>query len=626
MRFLPDAADSTRSSLRSVNSLLSAVLLVGLAGLMAGCGSSLETTLQKEWQVEAGENARTINVEPQREQLLIGKNKNTTVYDADGTVIYGEDGGGLGSMLSTAVSRSGGTIGSMSANELDYLILSDPGVALIFDYSASDDIIRALDLESQSVRWERTDYRWSLEKYRGAGVRVAQQVAQAAGVTAGLATEALNETITRERFVTDLVVEVPNRNQILLKTVGELRLVDLDTGQTQWTVDDVSGSSIIHAEWLSSGDLVAVMANSSLIGKVTGGQELLRLNPENGRVKWRTDHDASGVSRALVQKDRLLLQHDDNEVEVFNLTDGTEVFEAQTGWKADVVGRVAVEYKEERYEFSLTGGAAIDEAAVYVPQVAETQIVGAPHYSVKKYDRTEGTKVWESDQVKEIRGGLQDLTLADGRLLGRAVHLGGGALGSDPRQYLVGWNVEDGTIAWNQKTPYDFSDAALIRIGPLGGVPPSAWNLVTSEGRAYVATDTSVTAYDIDDGSRAISRMPAVSGQPVWSTKAGNTLVDLRTEGVGFHSLSDLSSAAKPVTFNSELITYEQEGDYLLTRTEKGLYVVDVAEQTLAGTVAQEDGGGLVTGSLRRGFFMTENARSLFVLTPDRIVQKYRLP
>jgi hypothetical protein len=216
--------------------------------------------------------------------------------------------------------------------------------------------------------------------------------------------------------------------------------------------------------------------------------------------------------------------------------------------------------------------------------------------------------------------------VADGRLLGRAVHLGGGALGSDPRQYLVGWNLEDGTTAWKQKTPYTLSGAARNRVGPLGGVPPRAWNLVMNEGRAYVATDTSVTAYNVTDGTVEVSAKAGVPGQPTWIMKEGNSLVDLRTEGVSFHTLSDLSSSANPITFSSELITYEHKEDYLLARTEEALYVIDVVKQTLTGTVAQEDGGALVTGSLRRGFFVTENGRSLFVFTPDRIVQKYRLP
>lgn len=606
---------------------LAPILILGFAGVLAGCGSSLKTTLEKEWQVEAGKAARTINVEPQREQLLIGKNKSTTVYDADGNVIYGgDDGGGLGSMLSSATQSGGGTIASMDANELDYVILSDPGLALIFDYTSGDDIIRALDLESRSVRWERTDYRWSLEKYEGAGVKVAKGVMDAAGVKAGAAVGAVNAAITRERFVSDLVVEVPDRNQILLKTVGELRLVDLETGVTQWTVDDVSGSSIIHAEWLPSGDLIATLANSSLIGKVTGGQEILRLNPENGNIKWRSEHDANGVSKALVENNNILLQHTDKEVEVFDIDDGSKVFEATTNWKADVASGTAVGYKGEEYQYSLTGGATMDESAVYVPHLAGTQIVGAPHYSVKKYDRADGDSLWESDQVKEIRGGLQDLTIADQHLLGRAVHLGGGALGSDPRQYLVGWTLDDGTTAWKKKTPYKLSRAAQIRVGPLGGVPPRAWNLVMDQGRAYVATDTSVTAYNVNDGTVEVSAKAGTPGSPTWIMKEGSTLVDVRTEGVSFRTLSDLSSSAKPITFNSALITYEQKGDYLLARTEKALHVIDVVEKALTGTVAQEDGGALVTGSLRQGFFLTENGRSLFVFTPDRIVQKFDLP
>lgn len=599
------------------------ILVLGLAGLIVGCGATMETTLDKEWETEVGEETRTINVEPQREHLIIGKDESTTIYDANGRVIYGGDEDtGLGDFLTGS---AGETIASMDANELDYVILPDPGVALVFDYTASDDIIRAVDLEAGEEQWVQTDYRWSLEKYSGVGADIAGEVMQAAGIGAGAAAGAVSAAVTRERFVDNLVQKVPDENEILLKTIGELRLVDLATGDTQWTVD-VSGSSIVHAEWLASGDLIAVISNSSLISELTGGREIIRLNPDNGEVRWRVDHDADAVGDTRVEGNRLLLQHADRDVEVFNLDEGTEVFEVGTSWKADVASYAGgVEYKGQEYQVSLVGGPLLAEDGVYVPNMAETQVVGAPHWAVQKFDRTSGDKLWNSDQVMEMNG-LQDLTLVDGQVISRAVHRGGGALGSDPRQRVVGWSVSDGTMQWNKKTPWDFADAALIRQGPMGGEVPSAHNLVVNQNRAYVATDTSVTAYDATDGSLATSVSAQVPGQPVWVTRQEDTLIDIRSEGVSFHGLGHLSPVAEPITFDSEMITYELEENSLLVRTENGLYVLDLATQSLAGTIAQEDTGALVTGSLRSGASVTEGARSVFVLTPDWIVQKYRIP
>lgn len=87
----------------------------------------------------------------------------------------------------------------------------------------------------------------------------------------------------------------------------------------------------------------------------------------------------------------------------------------------------------------------------------------------------------------------------------------------------------------------------MIRVGPLGGAPPGAWNLVRTEGRAFVATDASVTAYDAAEGAVARSASAGVSDQAVWITKAGGSLVDLRPMGVSFLALPDLSPAAEPV-------------------------------------------------------------------------------
>lgn len=88
-------SDNAQSRFGTPCTLASLALLLAGAVLAAGCGSSMKTTLEKEWQVEAGEGARTINVEPEREQLLVGKDKSTTVYDADGSVLFeGEDGSG----------------------------------------------------------------------------------------------------------------------------------------------------------------------------------------------------------------------------------------------------------------------------------------------------------------------------------------------------------------------------------------------------------------------------------------------------------------------------------------------------------------------------------------------------
>jgi hypothetical protein len=114
-------------------------------------------------------------VEPQREQLLVGEGIDITIHNGDGSLLYGEEESmSLGDLASEATQVAGVSIGSMEADQYKYMMLSEAGLALVFDYSVDDDIIRAIDLESGAQRWKQTDYRWSLEKYQAATERARQ--------------------------------------------------------------------------------------------------------------------------------------------------------------------------------------------------------------------------------------------------------------------------------------------------------------------------------------------------------------------------------------------------------------------------------------------------------------------
>jgi cysteine synthase len=80
----------------------------------------------------------------------------------------------FGDLASEATQVAEVSIGSMEADQYKYVMLSEAGLALVFDYSVDDDIIRAIDLESGAQRWKQTDYRWTLEKYQAAAERARQ--------------------------------------------------------------------------------------------------------------------------------------------------------------------------------------------------------------------------------------------------------------------------------------------------------------------------------------------------------------------------------------------------------------------------------------------------------------------
>ena len=112
-----------------VFSAFRAVLLGGIAAALLGCGSSMKATLQKEWETEAGE-ARTLMVEPEREQLLVGEGENITIHNGNGSLLYGEEESmSLGEIAAEATQVADVSLGSMEADQFKYMIQTGRGGA-----------------------------------------------------------------------------------------------------------------------------------------------------------------------------------------------------------------------------------------------------------------------------------------------------------------------------------------------------------------------------------------------------------------------------------------------------------------------------------------------------------------
>ncbi len=620
-------------SSHSLAALFQSALLAGAALALTGCGSSMNTTLTKQWETEVGDKARTVAVDPQRGHLLVGRNKKTTLFDGQGGALRGGDSGGLSGLVDRAKQAadqmaSAPSASQMSANQLDYVMLSDPGLALAFDYSATDDVIRAIDLENGQKQWEQTGYKWSLEKYRAAGTEVATEIAQQAGLASGVTASKVNSELTRSRYVENLVARVPGENAILLKTVTQLHRIDLATGEAAWSISDVLGSRLLGTQRLPSGDLILAVGNASLLDVITGSEQVLRLDPESGEVAWRSDHGARALRDLTVKDGQLLLTSTQGELMAYRLDDGTQTLKADPGWQMGQLSTLALtaEYRGTRFSAPLTSSPVLQNDQVYAPAVLDRQTVGDPDLGLHKYALPSGTQAWTSDPVETMRD-VRDLTFADGHVIGRVTRGRPGALTGDSYQRVVAWNPADGSIAWNRRMPYTPSGVHAIRLKALDQAPLPTINLVTDGGRAYTLNDTSVVALDVASGEVTQHASVKMEGASAWLTEAGpGTLLVLREEGVEFRAAGDLSTTAEPISFDDELITFSQKGDHLFAQTEQTLYVVNVPRQTLTGTVTVKDAGGLVSGNLRRGYVATDDGQAVYILTEERLVQKYRIP
>jgi outer membrane protein assembly factor BamB len=619
----------------AVPSLVPLLVAGGLVVVGTGCGAS--TTLQKEWEADVGMDSREINVEPKREHLLVGKEKETTIIDANGNTIYGQEEGGFLNNVKEAAKEAadiqvaGVSLSEMKANKLDYAMLSGPGVALAFDYSASDDIIRALDLETGEKMWERSDYEWSLEKYQAVGAKVVTGVVKNVGLAAGAATAAANSVVMRERYVSNLVAKVPGRNAVLLKTVGEVRRVNLKTGETQWTIDKVEGSSLMNVKWLPSGDVVLATDYTSLLGRVQGGKKVIRLNPKTGAVKWRTDHDSDVIKNTFLWNDLIVYRQGDGDLEAFQIEEGTKAYEIGMDWKANLASGSFTDDQGQEYSVSLGADPVLHGDNLYALDLADVDVVGRPDYNVRKIGLAEGESQWSTDPVKEVNT-LTDLKIVNDRIVARAMAYDQGLFGDDGRQKIVSWSLSDGKKKWQRESPYNMSRSGLVGMAAKGGEVPSSFNMIVDNGRAYVANDTSIVAYGLKNGKVVDSAPTKALGKGVWLAEQKRSIMDLRDEGVSFHSKSDLSLMGTPIEFESDLVSFTPASGYLVVSTGDVFHVINMKKRTMVGTVAPDDaiGSRSVSGNLQSGVFVTEGAESLFVLTEDtddekRLVKKYAI-
>lgn len=361
---------------------------------------------------------------------------------------------------------------------------------------------------------------------------------------------------------------------------------------------------------------------------MTGSEQVLRLDPESGEVAWRNDHGARALRDLQVRDGHLLLTNTEGQLEAYRLDDGTQTLEADPGWQMGQLSTLALsgEYKGTRYSVPLTTSPVLQNGQVYAPAVVDRQTVGDPDLGIQKYALTSGEQAWTSGPVETMRD-VRDLTFVDDHVVGRVTRGRPGALTGDSYQRVVAWSPSDGSIAWNRKMPYTPSDVHAIRVKAFGQSQLPALNLVADDSQVYTVNDTSVVAIDVASGEVTQHAPLSVEGASTWLTEAGpNTLLVLRKEGIEFYDSSDLSRTSFPIRFDAPLVTFEQASDHLFAQTEDALYVVDVPQQTLAGTVPIEGAGGLVSGNLRSGVVATDDGRGVFILTEKRVVQKYRIP
>ena len=615
-----------------------AVVLLFLAVVASGCGSAAKTTLPEAWSANVGD-ASMVYVEPNREDVVVAEQKDIAIIEgASGRRVYGErEGFSLRRIIRESVEVGSLTLADLSAEGFSFAFLEQQGLVLVFDYTASDDIIRAIDLASGEEIWRQTGYRWSLQKYQAVGGQLTMAALRNVGFGAAVATGAVAAEMTRQRYTQLLVAPLPEEDAMLLKTVGALKKVDLTTGDEVWSVDGVEGSSLLHTQALPGGDILLLATYSSLLEGLSGGKDLIRLDPESGEIRWETSYRTSAgeIREVQVTDTHVLLVHTDGELEAYTLQSGERTLRTSTGWG---LSQANVGPSDEDPVY-LTAVPLVEDGVVYAAR-GRPNATGRGDVVVRAYDLASGEELWTSDPLERFDD-LRDIVRVGDLIIGRGTNSGGSdgvvrssLWGPDAYHRVAAWRIGDGSLAWTSDLDGGQTSMAAVdrRFGSYSR--PAQLALAVDAGRLFTVSDTALVAFRAADGTpMGSAALPAETlDEPTLLIDHGEHLGVLHDGGMSFYEKSNLASGATSVVpFQNGVVSYQQAGPYLFAATQarlresrKALHVVSLPEQRLVGTLNLESATPRA-GNLLNGFAVTEGGRAVYVLDDEGTLRKYRV-
>ena len=303
---------------------------------MGACGPTIQTTLEPEWTVPVEmEQHETARVSAEGEAVVVADGKDVRIVDAsDGDVVYEEEPeGGLLALLKDEVKLGGLSVSEIEGGDrYGYAFVPGSDLVLLFDNTLAEEEIRALGTATGEVTWRSDEYLWSLGQYGKAAE------ALLGGVLDGSARGASAPVLAFTKFVDDLSVPVPEKDALLINTVGDLVLADAATGRQIWSVP-FGASGIGKALYLPESDDLLILARTrGLVESLTGAKRMMRVDAGTGEVMWSTSYAGQPVPKWVhgdsildvrVIDDRVLLNF--RGAEAYDLETGEQVFDALTG-------------------------------------------------------------------------------------------------------------------------------------------------------------------------------------------------------------------------------------------------------------------------------------------------------
>lgn len=317
---------------------LRTILMMGAAGIaIAGCMSTPKSDIEPDWRSGSEvPNLSPVHVLHDGDRVFMAARRNVYVLD-------GSNGRTINSMrdsLQTFLIRESQfqvdgrlvELNQFFASGFNMFPMPEQNVVFVFDFQGASEIVMALDSVSGEVLWASSDYKFSLNQYRGLVDRGADMIGSRLANMLGATHTAEDEEERRERevsFLNTVMQPVPDSDLVAFKTFSGLYLLNTRTGEQVAHVSDFRGAGLADVQRIGRNDLLVVAGARNITDTlgIATAYDVARISMD-GEVCWKSEHSGARTENAIIAGDVVLVNGAP-----------TEAFDLQTGqklWQNDV--------------------------------------------------------------------------------------------------------------------------------------------------------------------------------------------------------------------------------------------------------------------------------------------------
>ncbi|TVR82075.1 MAG: hypothetical protein EA412_02185 [Chitinophagaceae bacterium] len=358
---------------------------------------------------------------------------------------------------------------------------------LRFDYrEANKEVISLIELSSGNEKWSNDELMWSMDG--------AKELLSALNSISSSAPPPFPVSLPDypEFYVNNMIKILPEVNALLVNSFFGLAYIDLNNGETMWTVEETAAglSHIMYDE--QSKHILTFGGNPVWLPTIPGletlyqlSKDILRIDTRTGNIIWKSTYSKNYRKKKPggfdhipllpdIRLDNGLIILNFNQIEIFDFESGTALFETTSGDDA-LLGYMGYGPASE------FASPVIKDGILYRYVISNILALGVSAGNrqpnnfravVEAYNIETGDLLWTSSEFSRQK--VNNLTITDGLVL----------ISFDGREGVKALNAQSGELVWE------------LELGRRGVTT----NWVLGDDKLFVAEDDEIHVVELKTG------------------------------------------------------------------------------------------------------------------------------